>query len=501
MFLGYFSRILMVFAVTSISATAFAHQSSDAGKAPAGEGVIGQLPPDAVSEHVLTVGGKTIPYTATAGTFDLYGEDGVKTGKIFYTAYVARDWGSERPITFAFNGGPGAASAFLNLGLVGPRVLDFGPSGRDGANAKLVDNPDSWLRFTDLVLIDPIGTGWSRTVKPDDAKNFYSVRTDAEALAKVIELYVSHNVRALSPKYLLGESYGGLRSVKVASALRQRQGVLVSGIVMLSPLIEGSLVFGGDRLALGAALRLPSLVAADLERRDAFSEQAVQAAETYALTDYLTTLAGVPPSGDAATAFYAKLSQMTGLPVEIVTKTRGFFSNSYIKNSTGENDTMVSAYDASFVAPDPYPESAFERGDDPVLDGFVRAYGGAFSSYARNELGFKTEITYNLLAEDVNERWNWGDRQDGGGRMETDGTGDIRELLSLIPSFRLLVGQGYSDMVVPYGTNQYVLNHLPPEVAGRTAIKLYRGGHMFYTQPSSRAAFSSDVQNFYASAK
>jgi carboxypeptidase C (cathepsin A) len=498
-FLRSFAHALtIVLSVVAISAPAIAQQSGQGRGAASVGGVLALLPPDAVSDHVLNPGDKAIPYTATAGTLDLYGQDGERTAAIFYTAYVAKNRGATRPLTFVFNGGPGAASAFLNLGLVGPRVLDFGPSGRDGAEAKLVDNPDSWLQFTDLVLIDPVGTGWSRTVKPDDASNFYGVRADAESLAKAIALYVAHNGRASSPKYILGESYGGLRSVKVASSLREEQGILVSGIVMLSPLIEGSLVFGGDQFALGAALQLPSLVAANLERHNAFSEQAVEDAEKFALGDYLTTLAGAPPTGDAAQAFYAKVSELTGIPTDIVGKTRGFLGNAYVKNSVGDNAQIVSAYDASFVAPDPYPESGSDRGDDPILDGFVRAYGGAFSSYAHDELGFKTEMTYTLLSSDVNGHWNWGGRG-GGGRSEASGTDDIRQLLALVPSFRLLVAQGYSDMVIPFGINRYVLDHLRPEASGRTELKLYRGGHMFYTQPSSRVAFSDDVKAFYAS--
>jgi carboxypeptidase C (cathepsin A) len=501
-FLRSFAKALtIVLSVVAVSAPAIAQQSGQGrgGGASGNSGVLSLLPPDAVSDHVLNIGDKTIPYTATAGTLDLYGQDGEKTAAIFYTAYVAKDRSPDRPVTFVFNGGPGAASAFLNLGLVGPRVLDFGPSGRDGAQAKLVDNPDSWLQFTDLVLIDPIGTGWSRTIKPDDASNFYSVRADADSLAKAIALYVANNGRASSPKYILGESYGGLRSAKVASSLREQQGILVSGIVMLSPLIEGSLVFGGDRFALGAALQLPSLVAADLERRNAFSEEAVQDAEKFALGDYLTTLAGAPPTGDAAEAFYGRVSELTGIPVDVVGKGRGFIGNAYVKNSADGGGKVVSPYDASFIAPDPYPESASDRGDDPILDGFVRAYGGAFASYAHDELGFKTAMTYTLLSSDVNGHWNWGGRG-GGGRSEASGTDDIRQQLALVPSFRLLVAQGYSDLVIPFGINRYVLDHLPPEAAGRVELKLYRGGHMFYTRPSSRAAFSDDVKAFYTSA-
>jgi len=270
----------LAIAFSLISTQAPAQQSASGG--PGGGGVLGLLPADAVTEHVLNAGGQAIPYEATAGTLNLFGQDGNRTGAIFYTAYVAKNRGSDRPVTFAFNGGPGASSAYLNLGLVGPRVLDFGPNGDDGAKAKLIDNPDSWLQFTDLVLIDPIGTGWSRTVKPDDASDFYGVRADAESLAKVIALYVAHNGRASSSKYLLGESYGGLRSAKVASALREQQGILVSGILMVSPLLDGQFVYGGSGSALGAAMQLPSLAAAALERRNAFNEAALADAEKFA---------------------------------------------------------------------------------------------------------------------------------------------------------------------------------------------------------------------------
>ena len=183
------------------------------------------LPPDAVSDKEITVGGRKIAYTATAGTLSLFDQSGEKTAAVFYTAYIAKGAdAARRPLTFAFNGGPGAASVYLNLGLAGPRIVDFGPDGRDGAAAKLVDNPDSWLAFTDLVMIDPIGTGWSRTAKPDDAKAFWGVRSDANVLAKVIALYVAKNSRGASPKYLLGESYGGFRAAKVAGALAERPG-------------------------------------------------------------------------------------------------------------------------------------------------------------------------------------------------------------------------------------------------------------------------------------
>ena len=181
------------------------------------QGVLRLLPGDSVTDKQITVGGRTLAYTATAGTLSLYDQTGERSAAVYYTAYTLKGADrATRPVTFAFNGGPGAASVFLNLGVAGPRIADFGPGGNDGAAAKLVDNPDTWLSFTDLVFIDPVGTGWSRAAKPDGGKAFWSVQRDAESLAKVVALYVAHNSRIGSPKYLLGESYGGFRAAKVA---------------------------------------------------------------------------------------------------------------------------------------------------------------------------------------------------------------------------------------------------------------------------------------------
>jgi carboxypeptidase C (cathepsin A) len=247
------------------------------------ESVLRLLPADSVTEHSIDLPGGKLAYTATAGTLSLFDQSGERSAAIYYTAYVAKnpdknpdknaDKSDEnRPVTFAFNGGPGAASAFLTLGLVGPRIAEF--VGNDPAATKLQDNPQTWLGFTDLVMIDPVGTGWSRPAKPDGGSAFYSVRGDAQAHAKAVALYLSKNGRGKSPKYILGESYGGFRAAKVAQTLQREQGIAVSGIVMVSPLIEGSLIFGGTRFALGAALQLPSLAAAELERKGTFSKEA-----------------------------------------------------------------------------------------------------------------------------------------------------------------------------------------------------------------------------------
>jgi carboxypeptidase C (cathepsin A) len=475
-------------------------QSSERGQG--GPGVLSLLPGDAVSEHSIDTPNGKLVYTATAGTLSLFDQSGERSAAVFYTAYVAKtsadknDNHAARPLTFVFNGGPGAASAFLHLGVVGPRIAQFGMAGHDGADVRLVDNPDTWLAFTDLVLIDPIGTGWSRAAKPDGGSVFWGVRSDAESMAKVIALYVAKNGRVSSPKFILGESYGGFRAAKVARAVQNEQGIVISGILMLSPMLEAEFQFGGDRFALGAALQLPSLAAAELERKGTFSKEALAQAEHFALTEYLSTLAGPPLQGDAARNFYGRVAQMTGLSVDVIAQARGFIPDDYVKNLPVGAHKIVSQYDATFASDDPYPELPSARGPDPILDGVIRAYGSAFVAYARDELGFKTDITYTLLASDISGKWQW---REGSSRGQPSVADDLRVLLALTPSFHLMIAHGYSDMVTPYAVSRYVLDHLPPvDGEERTQLKLYRGGHMFYLDPASRKAFSADARTMYA---
>jgi carboxypeptidase C (cathepsin A) len=460
------------------------------------ESILKLLPRDAVSEHTIDTPRGKLTYTATAGTLTLLDRSGVPSAAIFYTAYVLKTDGKvRRPLTFVFNGGPGAASTYLHLGLVGPRIAAFGPRNHDGTAVQLKDNPETWLEFTDLVLIDPVGAGWSRAAKPDGGEAFWGVRRDAQALAKAISLYVAKNGRGASPKYILGESYGGFRAAKVARVLQRDHGIFVNAIVMVSPMLEGAFQFGGRRFALGAALHLPSLAAAELERRGAFSKEAIAEAEKFALTEYLVTLAGAPPAGEAAQKFYARVAQITGMPLPIVVKTRGFIGDAYVKHLRASERKIVSAYDATFAVDDPYPERETHHGPDPLLDGVTRAYGSAFTTYAREELGFKTELTFNLLASGVAGSWDWHEES---GRTPVGVSDDLRVLLSLSPSFRLLISHGYTDMVTPYAVSRYVLDHLPDYGnRSRTGLLLYRGGHMFYLDDASRRAFTADAKQFY----
>jgi carboxypeptidase C (cathepsin A) len=458
------------------------------------KGALRLLPPRSVTRRDIATDSGPLSYTATADTLTLHDQSGEPVARVFYVSYIADNAAAiKRPVTFVFNGGPGAAAAYLHLGLAGPRLAEF-RAGREGS-AGLSDNPHTWLQFTDLVMIDPVGSGFSRPTRADGGSAFWGVARDAESLSKVIAQWVADNHRADSPKYILGESYGGFRAVKVARELRQTHGIAVAGIMMVSPLMEGGFTFGGTRFALGAAMQIPSLAAAALEHRGAFTPERLAEAERFALGEYLTTLAGPRLRGAAASAFYRRVADITGMPVDVVARNRGLIRDSYVKHLRGADGLIVSRYDASFASPDPYPESETPRGADPLLEMVSRTYSGAMSAYLRDELGYKTDMTYVLLSNEVNRRWDWGR---GEGRDNASVDNDLRMLFSLDPAFRLLVAHGYSDLVTPYSVSRYLLDQLPDfPNPSRAQLKVYRGGHMFYTDDASRTSFTNDARSFY----
>ena len=471
-----------------LALSSFAMAAAPPAKPDGGEGRLAMLPDDSVSQHTLSVRGKTLAYTATAGTMKLRDQSGEPTAAVFYTSYTQNGApAGGRPVTFFFNGGPGAGSAFLQLGAAGPRVLNFPADEADGAHAHLDDNPDTWLSFTDEVFIDPVGTGYSLAAKPEDAqKLFWGVHQDAQSLAKVISLWLTRNGRTASPKFVAGESYGGIRSVKVARALQHDQGVILNGIVMVSPLLEEQYFFSDDPMTY--AFVLPTLAAAALERQHKLTPAAADAAYDYAVGPYLTTVAGTPPAGDAATQFYTKVAGLTGLPEAVVARQRGMIQvDSHDVRSQGGR--LFSLYEMSLSIADPAPEGVDnEESPDPLLEGYGRAYGSAFAGYAADALGFKTDLTYRLLDDEVNRQFDW--REEGRHVLSTNG--DLRKLLALNPSLQVLIAHGYFDAVCPFAATRWLVRHLPVG-EDRVTLAVYPGGHMLYTRPASRAALANDA--------
>lgn len=459
------------------------------------------LPPDSVTRHQITVGGRALAYTATAGSLPLTDAQGAVTAEIFYVAFIRDGTGAaRRPITYAVNGGPGAASAYLDIGAVGPRVLDFGPSGAlPPKSLRLVDNPDTWLPFTDLVFIDPVGTGYSEAAGGEEAaaKNFWGVAPDLDALAEIIRLHLTRIGRLASPVYLLGESYGGFRVARLAQRLARDPGIAPAGVVMLSPVLEFGLMSGNSQAILPWALRLPSYAAARMAETGGIKPAALAAVEHFAMTDYLTALAAGPPAGAATDRLYAHLAQLTGLDAQRIARWRGRIPlDAYIADARGNAGEIVSPYDATVAAIDPDPWNA-EGHDDPVLDASIAPFTRAFVGYAQGELGFKTDRPYELLNRDVVRRWNWGD-----GRHGPPGTLGaavaLGRALALEPRLKVMIAHGLTDILTPYMMSRYVVDHLPPREQARIELKLYDGGHMMYLRAGSRHRLFDDARAFYA---
>ncbi len=456
------------------------------------------LPADSTTEHEITLAGRKLAYTATAGTLHPRDGQGETTAEIFYVAFTLKDAGDpqRRPITYLFNGGPGAASAYLDIGAAGPRALTMTPDGAVPAVARVADNPDSWLPFTDLVFIDPVGTGWSRATDADKgAKEFWGLEPDLDALADAIRLHLAKIGRGASPIYLAGESYGGFRAARLARSLATDQGVKLAGVVMVSPVIEFSLMFGGPLSTQSWALRLPSYAAARMGDK-ALEPGALDEAEQFALHDYAVALTEGPLDGAAADAVYQKLADLTGLDEKRIAEWHGRIPlGAYVRDARRSEGRVVSRYDAGISEIDPNPLNEGEQ-DDPVLDGTIAPFTSAFVAYAADELGYKTDLPFELLNRDVERHWDWGTR---GGPVRAAGASEaLRRALALSPRLKVMIAHGVADLQTPYMMSRYIKDHLPGPLAQRIALKLYAGGHMLYLHAASRRRLHDDVADFYS---
>ena len=455
------------------------------------------LPPDAVTAHRLTLAGRTIDYTARAGSLSLTDDKGVATAEIFYVAFLRDGDGTQRPITFALNGGPGAASAYLDFLATGPRILDLGDGRRlPPAHGDTADNPDTWLDFTDLVFVDPIGTGYSIAHGGEDArKRFFGVRADLDALSAAIDLALTKLGRRDSPIYLLGESYGGFRAARLPLLLSEKRHMTVSGTILVSPVIEFSLMQGDAFNPLPSALRLPSYAAVNLEKRGALTPKALTGAENFARGEYLTALAA-PLSDTAQRArAYATAAKLIGIPAAVVAQADGRVPvRVFAREIDRAAGTIAAPYDGSVAVPVANLPARERRRGDPILAALTAPVTEGFVRYLRDELQFKTDRTYVLLDGKVGRQWNW----DDGGSSDAPGAAQaLQQALQRDPKLRVIVAGGMTDLVAPYFMNAYVIDHLPHAARDRIALKLYAGGHMMYLRPGSRTALYRDARTLF----
>ena len=500
-------RCLAVLAIacTPLAAGAEAPQGASEARstrpAPSSEGR--RLPPDATTEHRLALpDGKSLAFTATAGSLALVDESGKLQAEIAFVAYVkpgSPEEKADRPITFGINGGPGAASAYLNLGAVGPwRLASDGPSISPSQAVALQPNASSWLDFTDLVFIDPVGTGYSRSAGDDD-KRYWNVDADASVLASAIARYLRQNDRMASPKFYLGESYGGFRGPLIAGKLQEEIGVGLSGLVLLSPVLDFAWLQSPRTTPWGFVTRLPSFAAATLERQGQRPTRTLMAeAERYAAGDYLADLLKGPNDPAAIARLGDRVGALTGLDPDLVRRQAGRLTASSYQRAIGRDAARVSsAYDTGVTGWDPDPGAEHSGFEDPLLTAIQAPLTSAMIDLYTRTLNWRvTNLRYELLNGSVSRQWSW-----GSGRSAPEAMGALKGVLALDGNLRVMIAHGFTDLVTPYFTSKLLIDQMPAYGTDpRLTLAVYPGGHMFYARPDSRTAFHDDAAALFAKA-
>ena len=454
--------------------------------------------PKSIKQSAM-IGGKRVDYVATVGSIPVKDAKGKVTGEVVYTAYTVPGRGTARPVTFAFNGGPGAASVYLNLGAIGPKKVEFGRNGDvPSDSAALRDNANSWLDFTDLVFIDPIGTGYSRArVDPDEAKKqFFKADEDIHYLSRVVYDWLQQNGRMTSRKYLVGESYGGYRVPRLAYYLQTKLGVGLSGITMVSPYLDPPAIGGDDSLSpLPWMIYLPSMAAGNFERQGkALDEATLAPVEQYDRTQFVTDyLAGVRDKA-ATDRLSAKVAELTGLDPALVRRLDGRVDIMvYLREIRKTQGLVGSVYDSNVTAYDPFPADANPRGfHDPLLEALLAPTTSAMSDFVVNQVGWKVDGHYEALSDAVGEAW---DRD----TVNNDApVNDLRRAVAIDPRMAVNIVHGWDDLSCPYFASRLIVDQMPTFGApDRIKLHMYPGGHMFYARPDSGAALRHDIMLSY----
>ena len=459
------------------------------------------------TKHSLTIGGQKIDYTATAGTVFLRDNKNEPTASIFYIAYT-RDGvedRAQRPVTFSFNGGPGSSSVWLHMGLLGPKrvVLE-----EDGSPVpppyRMVDNEYSLLDETDLVFIDPVSTGYSRATKPEDAKNFHSVEADIRSVADFIRLYTTRNQRWTSPKFIIGESYGTTRAAGLSGELSGRHRMNVNGIMLVSTVLNFLTLRFAEGNDLPYVLFLPSYTATAWYHKQLPAElqgqpltNVLQQAEEFATGPYnQALLLGDGLSAARRQQIAADCAKFTGLGAD-------FIERSDLRVSIGEftrellrvENKMVGRFDSRYTG---YVRDRRGLGMeyDPSGEAIFSAYTSTFNHYVRGELGFESDLSYEILTGDV-QPWNWGE-----GNTFVNVATTLADSLTKNPFLKIHVSNGYYDLATPYFATRWTFNHLgiDPALLKNVTQDDYTAGHMMYLNLPDLKKQKEDLARFVKAA-
>ncbi|MCW0451928.1 hypothetical protein NB721_001014 [Xanthomonas sacchari] len=493
-----FPSVLLAVLLAAMPMTAALAADADAGNADKGDKPAAEpapLPADAQTSQSTQLDGRTLRYTVKVGTLPVKDKQGKVVADVVYTAYTMD--GKDRPVTFALNGGPGAASVYLNLGAIGPKVVAFGSEGDSAsAPAQLRDNPGTWLDFTDLVFIDPVGTGFSRSRVPDEQakKQFYNPQADIEYLSRTIYDWLLKNQRLQSRKYLVGESYGGFRGPRITHYLQTKLGVAMNGVVLVSPYLNPTLDDNGDVSPLPWMLTLPSITAAHLEREGKLTPEAMRQVIDYTRGDYVTALLRGRSDPAGTTRMIQQVTAMTGLDPAFVRRAGGRLeTQAYLREVFRDKGELGSRYDSNVTAFDPFPNAPEQRANDPLLDSIIAPTTTAMVDFVTRVVGWKVDARYEALNYDVNRLWDWDDE------LRKGSVTQLRQSVAIDPKLRVLIVHGWNDLSCPFMGSVLTVDQMP--VMGndptRVQVKNYPGGHMFYNRADSQRALRQDVMAMY----
>jgi carboxypeptidase C (cathepsin A) len=460
-----------------------------------------------VTQHRITVAGKTLDYTATAGTLIVRDDDDKPIASIGYVAYTrAAPKGGSRPITFAFNGGPGSSSLWLHMGVLGPRrVVVADPNPVPAGPYRTVDNEYGMLDKSDLVMIDPVGTGLSRAVCDHKDDEFWGVDPDVDSISRFIAQYVSDNERWTSPKYLLGESYGTTRGAAIVNYLRGRRDMAFNGLILVSVATDIEAIFaelpGNDR---PYAVYLPGFAAVAwyhkmVPNQPPALEPFLNEVRAYAAGPYTSALL----KGDALPqaeleAVAQQMHEYTGLPVEYLKDANLRVSeNAFAHELLKSRHQTVGRLDGRYIGLtwDPLEK---ETDYDPQSAAISAAFAATFLDYYHGELKFGQGSTYRPTFFTIGDKWRWTHKTARGDQFTVNTGVDLAEALVKDPNLKVLVLNGYYDLATPFSATEYVMTHLgvPPTAGARVSMKYYEAGHMMYVHPASAAKMKRDIDAF-----
>lgn len=455
-----------------------------------------------ITKHSIALNGSQIAYTATAGLMPLKDAEGKVTAEIFYIAYTKDGVAdsTKRPVTFSFNGGPGSSSVWMHMGLLGPKRVKLQDNGfAVPPPYELVDNESCILDETDLVFIDPVGTGYSRPAKPDDGKKFWGVKEDAQSVGEFIRLYVTKNTRWLSPKFLVGESYGTTRAAALSGVLSTQHRMNLNGIMLVSTVLNFQTIWGGEGNELPYVLFLPTFTATawhhkklpeDLQKLPL--DQVLKQSETFASGEYnQALLLGSALDGTKRKALVKQFARLTGLSEIFVDRANlrvpmSRFAGELLRDQSLVLGRFDSRY-TSFVR-DQLNDGA-ER--DPSADAVFSAFASTFNNYVRTELKFEEDQPYNILGGVGG--WNWGSENSF---VNVGAT--LAESMTANPFLKVHISCGFFDLATPYFAARYTFHHLNvnPELMKNLTMDDYTAGHMMYLNLPDLKKQKTDLARF-----